>query len=535
MGELISLVFFFWIPQAVIQILNWTYWIQAKEYRFDRFRLLFGSKDGIKNLELGIYILTILIFLIISIFKLPALALLIPIIYLDFKAIFLLKAKSLRRPVFTSRAVIIVLFAFSLSFLTIIAGMQIGWSLSYVLIIAELFLSIGTFLGTIITLPLVKFSKRQAIFKASEILKRVNPMVIGVTGSYGKSSTKEFIAQLLSQKYKVVKTEGSENTELGLARRVEASVNNDTEYFVAEMGAYKKGEISSLCKIVKPVVGVVTGIEPQHLALFGDKSEIIKAKFELIESLPLGGYAFFNLNNKYSRNLYLRAIKLRKGFKVKGYSVGNIPGFKSDIQATLLKYNSVGIDFEVKEENFRKKLFSPLNGVHFIENLAGAILLARTFGVSWDDIQTGCLNIVLPSKTMEVIKVKSGGVIIDDSFNTTPKGFSSAILYLSDLVGIRKVIITSGIIELGNASGNIHKQIARELTNTADELILIGADFEPVFKQNIRGKTRLRVIKKRSSLPNIINRELKAGSTVLLEGRMPGGVDKLVARYKSIK
>ena len=166
---------------------------------------------------------------------------------------------------------------------------------------------------TIIFIPLIFLSfqipsaiwRKILINKAEEKrLKFKNLLVIGITGSFGKTSTKEFLATILSEKFKVLKTREHQNSEVGMSQCILHELKQEHEIFVCEMGAYNKGGIKLLCDIAKPKIGILTGINEQHMATFGSQENIIKTKYELIESLPEDGIAFFNARNKYCLELY---------------------------------------------------------------------------------------------------------------------------------------------------------------------------------------------------------------------------------------
>src|SRR3990167_2121661 len=424
-----------WIPQALYQVLTWIYWWQDKEYRFDRFKVLLLSKDSTRRLWANIILIKIFAILIAIYTKSlwP-----ITLVIIGSNIIFLLRffSEGLRRPVFTQRArrilytsLIFITLTFIL-FLTSVSGYFQGW----ILFLGEISLIISAYLGILWTAPIVNRIKNEEVKRAKEKLSEVKPIVLGITGSYGKTTTKEFVAHILSQKYKVAATTGSENTEFGIARKTTEFVKKDTEYFVVEMGAYKRGEISALSRIVSPVAAILTGIEPQHLSLFGSLENIKLAKFELIESLPLGGIAFFNSTNKYARELAGKARSLKTNLEVYEY------GF--DLKARVLTQNVESSRVEFLENGEKVVISVGLPGVHLVENLGVSVLVARKFGLSWEEIKKGIASLSLPDKTMRVREFDSGAVIIDDSYNSTPKGFEAALDYLALYKKKKKAVIT---------------------------------------------------------------------------------------------
>ncbi len=526
--ELKLIIFLIWFPQATNQVLTWIYWWQVKEYRFDRFRVLLSSSDGRKSLGLNLVALKFFLLLTSVILQEAFWVVIFVLLLLDSRFLFeLIKHKS-RRPVFTQRARRI--FGTSLVFIFLV----VVWP-NFPLLFGEASLLFAPALGILWTIPIVNKIKKKEVKRARERLRKVKPTVIGVTGSYGKTTTKDFIAYLLSQKSKTARTTGSENTEFGIARKTIKFVKKGTEFFVVEMGAYKKGEIKRLTDIARPQIGVITGIEPQHLSLFGSLEEIKNTKFELIEALPESGVVVINLSDKYCRELSQKARRFHPKLKVLGYSVAEIgkKQVSADIEAKVISANPDSVEFEVRENGTITKLAAPIRGVHFVENLTGAILVARTLGATWRQINKGCKTIKLTAGTIDTSKLKSGGIVIDDSYNTTPKGFESALDYLSLFKNKTKVVITPGIIELGKASDAVHKRLGNLMRDKVDKVILTSEDFTKSLTQGLGSeRDKLEVVKRPEMLIKTFKEFSSKDSTILFEGRMPGLLMEAVEREK---
>ncbi len=513
-----SIILTLWLPQATYQVLTWIYWWQDKEYRLDRFKILLSSSGGMKRLWLA-YVGIKLLVLLHYAFSGNAFPVILVLLFLNFVFFQRFLSEGLRRPIFTQRArrilgttVLLILIA------TLFSG--VSWKL---LMLGEIFLLLGPFLGIVLTIPVVNKAKKREIVKAKKRLKKIKPKVIGITGSYGKGTTKEFLAQLLSQTYKVEKTIGSENTDFGIARKAQ-KIKEDTEFFIVEMGAYKCGEINKLCDIVSPEIGIITGIEEQHLALFGSLENIRKTKFELVENLPKDGVVIFNLNNTHCRQLAEKAKKLSTNLKVMGFyfqDMGNSKVVKADMVSKLISVNTDGVVFEIREKEDKQIISAPLYGTHFIENLTGAILMARYFGVSWKQIEKSCKTIKAPERTMQVYKLGKA-IVIDDTFNNTPKGFEAALSYLSLYKKKRKAVITPGIIELGNESVKVHKKLGKIMSGFVDKIILTNTDSVDAVEAGLGdNKHKLVVEKKPDRLIELVGKLIDDNFVILLEGRMP--------------
>lgn len=522
--ELKIILVLLWAPQALRQILAWTYWIQVKEYRFDRFRVFLLSAEGRRKLNFY-FIAAKLVASGLAVLKSDALFVVTTLLFLvgDFGFFIDLGRRKLRRPIFTERAKRIIstgILFIALGLLLIFILGSLGFLVGEVLILAS------AAIGVLWTVPYVNRAKRKEIKEAKIKLKNYKPLVIGITGSYGKTTTKEFLAHILSKKYKVVKTDKSENTDFGIVRKINSELKGGVEIFIAEMGAYKRGEIRKLAEIVNPSIGLVTGIEPQHLELFGSLENVKAAKFELIEKLPKGGAAFFNLSSPQNHDLFEKA---KKSERLAVYSYVLVKGGRKkntrinyDIESVVVEANVDGVRFKVFDGKVEKEILSPLRGVHFVENLTGAILVARHLGVAWRDISEACRSLKTPDSTMTTKKLSYGAVLIDDSYNSTPKGFAAALNYLSYYKGKRKILITPGIIELGPESQSVHKKLGKKIDESVDRLIVLNKEPALFIKSGLSNlRNNIEIIEDAKDLVQRLERLIEEGYVILVEGRIP--------------
>jgi UDP-N-acetylmuramoyl-tripeptide--D-alanyl-D-alanine ligase len=531
-----------WTPQALQQLLAWIFWLQVKEYRRDRFGLLFRSREGLLNLGFPAITVKLLILLLAALIPSTALNLLAVVLLtaLDFQFFINIATRRFRRPDLTLRSVLILLIGLAIiggGLLLTLARTTIAPAV--ILFPAELLLLLAPGLGGGLTLPLALVVKQREIAQARRHLEAHKPAVIGITGSYGKTTTKEFVAQLLAVKYETAKTSGSENTELGIARKTLRLIRSSTKYFVVEMGAYTLGEIKAIVDIVHPQTAMVTGIEPQHLALFGSLERIIQAKSEIVAGLPPGGTALFNFSNPYCRQMADTARRERPDLRVLGYAVldgqTNTP---ADLSARVLSATANGVRFEVVDGKETVQISAPVNGLHFVENLAGAILVARLNDLTWDEIQRGCDALQLPDKTMQVSELENKLTLIDDSHNSTPKAFISAVNYLQLFPDKKKIVITPGIIELGPETEAIHRQLGQHLREVnVDRVILTTKDFFAPLQSGLAehaasalcysdGQAAFReTLSQLGPLENLV---------ILLEGRVPAYVLKVLKESRNV-
>lgn len=338
-------------------------------------------------------------------------------------------------------------------------------------------------------LLLKPMKKLITLLAKKKIEKAKNLLIIGITGSYGKSLTKEVIAEALSLKFKVLKTPASTNTEMGIAKTILYKLRAEHQIFVVEMGAYKKGEIAKICELVKPRIGIISGINEQHLALFGNLKNTIKAKSELLNELPADGLALFNSKNKYCRALFRRKWPFR----------------------TLL--------YGVKSKGFE-------------ESLDSAFLLAKYLKIPLFKIKKIIRKL---KRQLELKKIRGrGGILIfDDSYSSNPHGFYKALTLISQEKR-KKILVTPGIIELGQASEKIHRQLGRELIQVMDKIIITSENFAQAMKKGAGRKAENKFLVSNNELRVLayLRGSLNRQWLVLLEGRIPLNIRKIFLPFK---
>jgi UDP-N-acetylmuramoyl-tripeptide--D-alanyl-D-alanine ligase len=301
---------------------------------------------------------------------------------------------------------------------------------------------------------------RKAI-KKREALE--NLLVVGVTGSYGKSSTKEFLREILSSEYKVVATEKNENSEIGISNCILEKVKEDHEIFICEMGAYNRGGIKLLTKIAKPKIGVLTGINNQHLATFGSQKNIVKGKFELIDALPGEGLAVLNWDDEFIKNNFNSKVSCIKCSVLE----------KQDVFAEEIKENEEGVSFKVVLINGESQFIqTKLHGVYNVPNLLLAVAVAKKLGME--------LGVIV-----EAIKKIEGGIIIkrvnnfdviDTTYSSNFNGIISHVDYLKKWEG-KKVLVMPCLIELGNEGRKAHYEMGRKIGEVCDLAVITSRDY----------------------------------------------------------
>ena len=308
-------------------------------------------------------------------------------------------------------------------------------------------------------------------FKSMAIKKLKNMSnlkVIGVTGSYGKTSSKNILADILNIKYATLPTPRNLNTPYGLIMTINNHLDKFTDIFIAEMGAYVRGEIKELCDLVHPKYGILTRIGTAHLESFGSEENIQKTKFELIESLPVDGVGVLNKDDPKQVS-----YKLKNKCKILWIGIDNKD---VDVKASDIKCSNVGTTFNVIFKGDKKKyeFETKLLGKHNVYNILAGLALGREFAIPITKLQQAVRN-VKPIEHRLELKKMGYFYQIDDAYNSNPVGAKSALEVLSMMPGL-KVVVTPGMIELGNKEEELNKEFGKEIAtiSKADYVVLIG-------------------------------------------------------------
>ena len=323
------------------------------------------------------------------------------------------------------------------------------------------------FIAMLINMPIEKLVYLHFKNMAQEKLESINDLkIIGITGSYGKTSCKNILADILNIKYNALPTPKNLNTYNGLIMTVNNHMDKFTEIFIAEMGAYVKGEIAGLCKLIKPKYGILTTIGTAHLESFGSEQNIIEGKFELIESLPSDGFAILNGDDPKQVNYKLKN-------KVKTIWIG-IDNKEVDVLATNISCNSKGTSFDVifKDDSKKYHFETRLLGKHNVYNILEAIACGNEFGIDKESLIQAVKGVRPIEHRLELKRI-GNFTMIDDAYNSNPVGAKRALEVL-DMMNGSKVVVTPGMIELGDQEYELNKEFGKQIAKVADLVILIG-------------------------------------------------------------
>lgn len=306
---------------------------------------------------------------------------------------------------------------------------------------------------------------------ATQKLSASAPTVVGITGSFGKTSTKFAVRDIAGGPGKAFATPGSYNTPLGVTRAINEGLEPHHELMVVEMGAFREGDIAELCAFVRPTIGVLTAIGPMHLERFGSIDAIRRAKYELIESLPGDGIAVMNTDDLEVRALADQTTRVR----VVRY--GMDPAGMPDVTARDHSYGPRGTALTIVENDHEIRAQVPLLGEHAVNHVLAGVAVARLIGVPTKELADRLAALQPVEHRLQLIQGAGGVTIIDDAYNSNPAGAAAAIEVLADLDETdsrRKIVVTPGMIELGERQYEANQNLGKHAAVIADVLIIVG-------------------------------------------------------------
>lgn len=497
MKSLLVLSFFFF--SYLVRISRWTSIIQQKEYRLDRLVLFLKSPDGLQELRR----------------LLPSKT--------DFTKV------GFKRPKITGRSVAVVIFFIFLTFLFGAVYVSLStkillmnylsplWMvpllvlfglLIYLICIPQLLL-----VSVIPTALIATVTTYMVLLKASLKLKKNKPKIIGITGSYGKTTTKLLLAHVLESKYTVFKTPRSFNTKYSVAESILKGYDAQ-EIAILEYAAYKKGEIKSLASWFQPSLAIVTGLAEQHVGLFGSLDNIISAKAELVQSLPSGSTVICNAFNEQTK----RIVEVGS----KGKQLKKIYLTPEDSHVVLLKVGlskGARLHFVWQGEFVQTQLI----GLHYSEVVKMVIKAALILHLTNDEIIPALENFVPDDRFIYTYTHASDATVLSDGNSSNPKGFSAIIKLARSFVQKRKILITAGIVDLSESTAPIHTALAVEANKVFDVVVFVGENGRDDFKESYKGL----FITEQSQLTSLMQ-TFSADDLLVIEGKVPPWVTEVL-------
>lgn len=452
------------------RFLRWLSLWQQKEYRLDRLLAYLKTPPG--QLEL------------VSIVAIPR------------------SPATFKRPHLTLKAILILTFAAVIFFATLPTSLPQIF-LHYLLIpVYILIATLPAWLATVLTTYYYRY-------QSLSLLRRHSPTIIGITGSYGKTTTKLLLAHILSRKHQVWFPPKSFNTPLSLPKAFSQTYTGQP-FVIVEFAAYRRGEITHLTRIFPPHQAIITGLNQQHLATFGSFANLIQAKSELPAALPPGSPLYINNQDK-------QVASLARSFK--NLSIKRPVG-------TLLKRPRLSPQGRLSFILGSFRVTTKLLGLHYLTNLELALSLAKANGLTISQLKSSLTSFSPGPEFITRSTTNSGLTIIHDLKTSNPDGFSAALDLAKSIKAPKKLIITSGIIDLGSDSAKIHTSLAKQTSSVFDFFVHTGPTGADQFSKSTT--YQYHSLSQPTAIISLINRYLSAGDLVLLEGKLLPGLSNAI-------
>jgi UDP-N-acetylmuramoyl-tripeptide--D-alanyl-D-alanine ligase len=372
-------------------------------------------------------------------------------------------------------------------------------------------------LANLVLLPYERHVQRSYEVDAARHLADVRPLIIGITGSYGKSSSKAVLAHILQFHAPTLAASGSINTLMGITRHIREELVTGHRYMVVEMGAFKTGSIRRLCELTPPSAGLITAVGDMHLERFGSHEEIVKAKGELAEALPPGGVLVVNADSP-------GALKIaRASTRCRVLLYGETSGEDLSTRVERFRVSNAGSSVVLRTAAAEDACVTPLGGRPIIRNLAGAFTLATALGVD-PAIAVASLRTLKPvANRLEV--VDEGGITwIRDAYNSNQLGFRAALEVAAALPACARVLATPGVIELGPQQFDVNRALSREASAVCDHTLVVSDTNREAFVAGHRDAGRepkLVTVETRDEAFGWLKEHVTAGDLVILENDLP--------------
>lgn len=378
----------------------------------------------------------------------------------------------------------------------------------------NLYILIALLINTPVESLVGLYFKTKAIHK---IKSMKSLKVIGITGSYGKTSSKNILNDILNIKYNSMPTPKNFNTPFGLMITINNYLDKFTDVFIAEMGACQAGDIKELCDLVHPKYGIITKIGVAHLATFGSRENIQKTKFELIESLPSDGVGILNGDDDWQRS-----YKIKNNCKIKWIGIDSED---VDVRATNITLSPKGTTFDCyfKGDDKPYKFETQLLGYNNVYNILASIALGKEFGMTIEQLKAGVAKVKAVEHRLE-LKRNGDITIIDDAYNSNPTGAKMALDVLKMMPG-KHIVVTPGMIELGDEEYQKNKEFGAQIAESTDEVILVGVEKTKPILEGLKEKgydeSKIHVINDVLKAFPLIQTLKEKETYVLLENDLP--------------
>lgn len=413
------------------------------------------------------------------------------------------------------------LFATRLILTAIVVVLVHAYAREYTLVAMMLLcLDYWTIVANFINRPLEQAITRWYYNDAKRKLRAMpNLKIIGITGSFGKTSTKNFLYRVLSEKYNVLMTPGNFNTTLGVVRTVREHLKPHHEVFIVEMGAKQRGDIKEICDLVKPEIGIVTSVGEMHLETFGSVESVARTKFELIDALPEGGLGVVNIDSLAAYN----HIK-EHGYKIKSYAVDNP---EADYRATNILYSATESRFDiVASDRVDEGYATHILGRGNILNITAALAVAEHLGISVEARRRAVRQIEQVEHRLSMRR--NGGItILDDAYNSNPEGALMALEVLSGFATEgKRYVVTPGFVEMGTKQFENNRAFGVDIAKSrVDGVYVVNEVNREAITEGLRSggypATQIECVASFAEAMASLQPKLKLGDVVLYENDLP--------------
>ena len=469
MSILVNMIFWVaYVAATVLGLRYYTHMLQLSSYQFQGYFRFLRSKPHRYGLHVG-FLCVLILGDLLNERKAGSILFALSIAFLIFLVIQYIPKKAKKKFVVTKRvqrlfATYGVLFVLAIVFSLIFKGAAFC-----IIAVFMGLLPLITALANLINKPIEKKINDWYIHDAQRILnEHPNLKIIGITGSYGKTSVKYYLTTLLSEGFRVLMTPESFNTPMGIVRTIRGELTPMHEIFVCEMGARHVHDIKEITDIVHPDDGIITSIGPQHLETFHSMENIINTKFELLDAVQEKsgkGFKFVNgdddviMNNLHYENVITYGT--REGL---------------DYRAIDIEFGAEGATFKVVTKTGESGIFSmKLLGEHNVTNVVGAIAMAHTLGIPLKKLSMAVRRLV-PAPHRQELKKHGNVAIIDDAYNANPNGAKRALDTLSKFKDSVRILVTPGMVELGEKEAEYNREFGVQAASSCDYMILVGTD-----------------------------------------------------------
>ena len=398
----------------------------------------------------------------------------------------------------------------------LLVGLNSPWAL--ILCFMPLLMPLWTALAGLLAWPIEKLISELYFRDAQKKLREMKGLIrIGITGSYGKTSVKFILGTLLEEKFNVLVTPASFNTPMGVTKVIREKLTPAHQIFVSEMGARHVGDIKEMCRLVHPHMGLLTSVGPQHLETFKTIERITKTKYELMDAIPQDGHCFFSDDAGICRDLYNKTVKAKSIASLKS-------DIKADVWAEDISVGPEGSRFVLHGAGESLQCQTRLLGEHSIQNVLLAVSVCLYLGMDLETVARGVRKLKPVEHRLQLIPTAIGVTIIDDAFNSNPKGASAALDVIAAFPG-RRIIITPGMVELGSKEAEYNRAFGKQMAHSVDLAILVGKKHTAPIAEGLKEEgfdpACIRQVSSLDESTQYLHSIMRAGDVVLYENDLP--------------